>query len=54
MTERLVRERYLTVAARLEGLIEAHRMMKGDDADAADRLLWRLTADTLTKEYGDE
>ena len=54
MSERLVRERYLTVAARLEGLIEAHRILKGDDADDADLLLWRLTAETLDEEYGDE
>jgi len=54
MSERLVRERYLTVAARLEGLIEAHRIMKGDDADYSDRLLWRLTAETLAEAYGDE
>jgi hypothetical protein len=54
MSERLVRERYLTVAARLEGLIEAHRMLKQDDGDDTDRMLWRLAEETLEEVYGDE
>jgi hypothetical protein len=54
MSERLVRERYLTVAARLEGLIDAHRILKGDDGDEFDRNLWSMTADTLAEMYGDE
>ena len=37
-------ERWLRLAARLEGLIEAHRVLKGDDADEHDLLLYRLTA----------
>jgi hypothetical protein len=54
MSERLVRERYLLVAARLEGLIEAHRILKGDDGDEFDRNLWRMTDETLEEVYGDE
>jgi hypothetical protein len=54
MSERLVRERYLTVAARLEGLIAAHRILKGDDGDEFDRQLWRLTDETIAEVYGDE
>jgi len=54
MSEQLVRGRYLTVAARLEGLIEAHRILKQDDGDFADRMLWSLTEKTLEEVYGDE
>ena len=54
MSERLVRERYLKVAGRLEGLIAAHRIMKGDDADEFDKQLWRLTDETLRDAYGDD
>lgn len=54
MSEGLVRERYLKVAGRLEGLIEAHRLMKGADADEYDRLLWRMTDEVLAEVYGDE
>jgi hypothetical protein len=54
MSERLVRERYLTAAARLEGLIAAHRILKGDDGDESDRQLWRLTDETIAEVYGDE
>jgi hypothetical protein len=54
MSERLVRERYLNVAARLEGLIEAHEILKGGEGDDADMLLWRLTKEVLAEEYGNE
>mgnify|MGYP001087871222 CR=1 FL=1 len=54
MSERLVRERYLTAAGRLEGLIDAHRILKGDDGDEFDRQLWRLTDETIREVYGDE
>ena len=46
-------ERWLRLAARLEGLIEAHRVLKGDDGDEFDQLLWRL-ADETVKEANDE
>ena len=36
--------RWLMLAAKLEGLIEAHQILKGDDADEHDLLLYRLTA----------
>ena len=36
--------RWLMLAAKLEGLIEAHQILKGDDADENDLLLYRLTA----------
>ena len=54
MSEGLVRGRYLTAAGRLEGLIEAHRILKGDDGDEFDRNLWRLTEEVLAEVYGDE
>jgi hypothetical protein len=38
-------ERWLKLAAQLEGLIEAHQILKGDDADVHDELLWRLAAE---------
>ena len=37
--------RWLMLAAKLEGLIEAHQILKGDDADEHDLLLYRLTAE---------
>jgi hypothetical protein len=37
--------RWLTFAAKLEGLIEAHQILKGDDADVHDELLYRLAAE---------
>ena len=46
-------ERWLRLAARLEGLIDAHRVLKGDDGDEFDQLLWRL-ADETVKEAEDE
>ena len=54
MSERLVRERYLTVAGRLEGLIEAHRILKRDEGDEFDRNLWSMTDEVLQEVYGDE
>ena len=36
--------RWLMLAAKLEGLIEAHSILKGDNADEHDLLLYRLTA----------
>jgi hypothetical protein len=44
--------RWLTFAAKLEGLIEAHKILKGDDADEHDELLWRL-AEEASKEADD-
>ena len=37
-------QRWLKLAAQLEGLIEAHQILKGDDADDNDELLYRLAA----------
>ena len=54
MSERLVRERYLKAAGRLEGLIDAHRIMKGGKGDEYDKQLWRLTDETLREAYGDD
>jgi len=54
MSERLVRERYLTAAGRLEGLIEAHRILKGEDGDEFDIVLWEMTDEVLAEVYGDE
>jgi hypothetical protein len=44
--------RWLTFAAKLEGLIEAHQMLKGDDGDDYDKLLWRLAGEA-SKEVED-
>jgi hypothetical protein len=54
MSDALHRERYLMVAARLQGLIEAHRLLKGEDGDVYDENLWRVTEQTLRKAYSDE
>ena len=40
-------ERWLNLAAGLEGLIEAHKILKGDDGDETDELLWRLAAEKV-------
>jgi hypothetical protein len=37
--------RWLMLAAQLEGMIEAHKILKGDDADEHDELLYRLAAE---------
>jgi hypothetical protein len=42
MSERLVSERWLTAAAKFEGIIEAHRIVKRGEGDEFDLLLWRL------------
>jgi hypothetical protein len=42
MSDRLVREKWLIAAARFQGVIEAHRIMKGGDGDEYDAILWRL------------
>ena len=44
--------RWLSLAAKLEGLIEAHKILKGDDADEHDLLLYRLAAE-MSKEADD-
>lgn len=44
--------RWLMLAARLEGIIEAHKILKGDDADEHDLLLYRLAAQ-VSKEADD-
>jgi hypothetical protein len=44
--------RWLTLAAKLEGLIEAHQILKGDQADEHDELLYRLAAE-VSKEADD-
>jgi hypothetical protein len=44
--------RWLTLAAKLEGLIEAHQILKGDQADVHDELLYRLAAE-VSKEADD-
>ncbi|HEY7824934.1 MAG TPA: hypothetical protein VIG24_18995 [Acidimicrobiia bacterium] len=43
------RERWLTLSGRLQGIIEAHRIMKesGPDEDAYDRQLWELAAQAV-------
>ena len=42
MSEQLVAHRWLIAAARFEGSIEAHRILKGGEGDEYDMLLWRM------------
>ena len=37
-------QRWLSLAAKLEGVIEAHQILKGDDTDEHDERLYRLAA----------
>ena len=45
-------QRWLSLAAKLEGVIEAHQILKGDDGDVYDEMLWRVAAG-LVKEADD-
>ena len=45
-------QRWLSLAAKLEGLIDAHQMLKGDGGDVYDEMLWRV-ASGLVKEAED-
>jgi hypothetical protein len=45
-------ERWLKLAAQLEGLIEAHKILKGGDGDVYDEQLWRL-AEEVSREADD-
>ena len=45
--------KWMFLAARLEGMLEAHKVLKGDDADEHDLLLWRMT-DEMIAEANDE
>jgi hypothetical protein len=40
-------ERWLRLAAQLEGLIEAHKILKGDGGDVYDKNLWDAAADAV-------
>jgi hypothetical protein len=42
MSDRKVSEKWLTAAAKFEGIIDAHRILKGGEGDEFDLLLWRL------------
>ena len=42
MSEGLVGHRWLIAAARFEGSIEAHRILKGGEGDDADLLLCKM------------
>ena len=46
-------ERWLRLAAQLEGLIEAHRILKGGSGDVYDENLWKMAAQVV-KEAEDE
>ena len=35
-------DRWLRLAGRLEGVIEAHRIMKNGEGDDYDRILWKM------------
>jgi hypothetical protein len=45
--------RYLVSSARFEGMIEAHRILKGGDGDEADRLLWSMAAEIAREADGE-
>ena len=45
MSEPLVAHKWLIAAARFEGSIEAHRILKNGVGDEYDRLLWRMFDD---------
>ena len=45
--------KWMFLAARLEGMLEAHKILKGDGADDYDRLLWRMS-DEIIAEANDE
>ena len=45
--------KWMFLAARLEGMLEAHKILKGDKADENDLLLWRMT-DEMIAEANDE
>ena len=45
--------KWMFLAARLEGMLEAHKILKGDKADENDLLLWRMT-DEIIAEANDE
>jgi hypothetical protein len=45
-------QRWLKLAAQLEGLIEAHKVLKAGNGDVFDEQLWRL-ADDVSKEADD-
>ena len=45
-------ERWLRLAGRLEGLINAHEILKGGKGDEFDEYLWRVAADVV-KEAND-
>jgi hypothetical protein len=45
MSERLVRDKWLIAAARFEGIIDAHKILKDGKGDYADELLWKMAAD---------
>lgn len=41
--------KWLRHSARLEGMLEAHKVLKGDRADDIDRLLWRMTDEMIAE-----
>ena len=45
--------KWMFLAARLEGLFEAHKVLKGDKADEHDLLIWQL-AEQMIAEANDE
>lgn len=38
-------DKWLIAAARFEGVIEAHRILKNGKGDEADELLWKMAAE---------
>jgi hypothetical protein len=42
-------QKYMIVAARLEGVVEAHKILKAGNGDVYDELLWRMTGEILSE-----
>lgn len=49
LTEWKRTSKWMLHAARLEGMLEAHKVLKGDAADEHDRLLWRMTDEMIAE-----
>jgi hypothetical protein len=47
MTQYAETRKWMLLAARLEGMLEAHKLLKGGDGDEFDRLLWKMTDEMI-------
>jgi ABC-type transport system involved in Fe-S cluster assembly fused permease/ATPase subunit len=42
-------QKYMIIAARLEGVVEAHKILKAGNGDVYDELLWRMTDEIIVE-----